>query len=167
MPSLSEITYTIQNNCLMSIITDLKVTGIHYDIKPHPFHPYSRSVLDQFFLMTLITGVAVTVVALSICIPAIWWELCVLADVIQCTIWHVWICVRFCISITASLIKCGLTPVVYGACYTVHSSHEENKENLFCHYGKTWCSYEAVMSFSATHSKAVTTNKAKSKVGGK
>ena len=63
---------------------------------PHCF-THSSCVSPQ---TTLIIGVAVALIALNICIPAIWWELCVLTGVIQYTKRHV------CTGITALLIRC-------------------------------------------------------------
>lgn len=44
------------------------ITGLLYGIKPHPFDPQSTSISHLLVQMTLITGVAVTVIAMNICI---------------------------------------------------------------------------------------------------
>lgn len=50
------------------------IRGLHYGIKPHPFDYRSTSVSGPLVLMTTITGAAVTVIAMNICIPTICWE---------------------------------------------------------------------------------------------
>lgn len=121
------------------------IRGLYYGIFPHPFDYHFTSASDLLDLMTMITGVAVTVIAMNICIPTIWWELCALTDVAKCTVLHVCIRACFCMSTTASLIRCVLTTVVNTVCYTVHSSRNVKNDTK----GHVVISLSCLLSYSA------------------
>lgn len=58
-----------------------QIKRLHYGVKLQTFHTHPTSVSGLLVLLTLIIGVAVTVIAGGICIATIWWELGALTDV--------------------------------------------------------------------------------------